>query len=233
MLPSATWRRRCGFTRDVIAARGREAGGVSAAPRTPCVRHGAGARLGRRLGRARRRVRAGGSRAAEIRRFFPLFCGKNPSHFRSPSPVSSQYEFARACLTAEVFHGSAVRGETRHQVPLSLPRSPLFPEWSAELTSGISTASWLSHGHKRGQVFPCTPCLLTDASTVRYFPAILLSHGNKRGLYFPRNPAFSRAQVQSGISLHPCFLTGTSAVRYFPAPLPSHGNKRGQRRERM
>ena len=134
--------------------------------------------------------------------FFPLFCGKNPSHFRSPSPVPSQYEFARACLTAEVFHGSAVRGETRHQVPLSLPRSPLFPEWSAELTSGISTASWLSHGHKRG-------------------------------LYFPRNPAFSRAQVQSGISLHPCFLTGTSAACIFPATLPSHGHKRGQRRERM
>ena len=25
---------------------------------------------------------------------FPLFCGKSPSHFRSPSPVPSQYEFA-------------------------------------------------------------------------------------------------------------------------------------------
>ena len=188
-----------------------EAGGVSAAPHTPCVRHGAGARLGRRLGRTRRQARAGGNRAAEIRGLFPLFCGKSPSHFRSPSPVPSQYEFAWACLTAAVFHGSAVRGETRHPVPLSLPRTPLFPDRSAELASGISTAPRPSHGNKRSLhfrsnpafsraqarlAFPLQPSLLTGTSTVGISPATRLSRGHKRCLYFHCPPAFSRAQAR-------------------------------------
>ena len=105
-----------------------KAGGVSAAPRTPCVRQGAGAGF-------RSAVRPGSRSGAgrwereprKSERLFPLFCGKTPSHFRSPSPVPSRCELARACSTAGAFDGSAVRGETRHEVPLSLPRAPLFP----------------------------------------------------------------------------------------------------------
>ena len=43
-----------------------------------------------------------GMRAAEIRGVFPLFCGKTPSHFRSPSPVPSQCGFARECCYREI-----------------------------------------------------------------------------------------------------------------------------------
>ncbi len=68
-----------------------------------------------------------GMRAAEIRGVFPLFCGKTPSHFRSPSPVPSQCGFARECRTPEYVEAPTVRGETRHCVPLSLPRTPLLP----------------------------------------------------------------------------------------------------------
>ena len=114
--------------------------------------------------------------------------------------MPSQYDFARACLTAEVFHGSAVRGETRHQVPLSLPRTPLFPDRSAELASGISTASWLSHGHKCGQVFPCTPAF---------------SRAQARSGISPQS-CFSRAQAWLIFSPCPCLLTGTSAACIFP-----------------
>ena len=92
-----------------------------------------------RPARCRCRVRVGGlaglssacgpvgMRAAEIRGVFPLFCGKTPSHFRSPSPVPSQCGFARECRTPEYVEAPTVRGETRHCVPLSLPRTPLLP----------------------------------------------------------------------------------------------------------
>ena len=66
-----------------------EAGGVSAAPRTPCVRQGAGAAYG-----AEPDVAAVGRREGKEpqkrERLFPLFCGKTHSRFCSTSPLAER-----------------------------------------------------------------------------------------------------------------------------------------------
>ena len=110
--------------------------------------------------------------------------------------MPSRYRPARECLTAGAFEGRAVRGETRHQVPLSLPRPPLFPDRFAELATGTSTAPRPSHRLKRGlyfphipvfsraqarPVFPPQPGFLAGTSAVSISTATRLSHGNKRG----------------------------------------------------
>ena len=81
----------------------------------------------RRFGLAQRQARAGGNESRGNTRGLPAFLRKDPSYFRSPSPVPSQCGFARECRTPEYVEAPTVRGETRHCVPLSLPRTPLLP----------------------------------------------------------------------------------------------------------
>ena len=119
-----------------------------------------------------------GMRAAEIRGVFPLFCGKTPSHFRFPSPVPSQCGFARECRTPEYVEAPTVRGETRHCVPLSLPRTPLLPAF----------------------------CCAADCRQVLYCLSISDGLWEQRGQRRERNSrngtAFSRAQARSAPRAH-------------------------------
>ena len=138
-----------------------EAGGVSAAPRTPCVRQGAGAGF-------RSAVRPGSRSGAgrwereprKSERLFPLFCGKTPSHFRSPSPGA---ELVPAC--AGVFDcrgGCGAGGTGRDASPcaaFSPPRPSLFGLW--KLRAEVAVAGRWEPGSVSAA--PRTPCVRQGA----------------------------------------------------------------------
>ena len=115
-------------------------------------------------------------------------------------------------MTAAVFHGSAVRGETRHSVPLSLPRPPLFPDRFAELATGTSTAPRPSHRLKRGLYFPHIPVFSRAQARPAFPPQPGFLAGTSAVSISSRNPAFSRAQARSVFP---------------PSTRLSHGHKRG------
>ena len=83
---------------------------------------------GRLSGRTRRRVRARGSESRGNTNGSSRFFAERPLRISAPlRRVPSQCGFARDCRTPEYVEAPTVRGETRHCVPLSLPRTPLLP----------------------------------------------------------------------------------------------------------